>query len=161
VVQRRERGAVLGGDAVGGERDDGEAEGERELPPVGLELGVSGGDVGARGAGLLQFDYRDGHAVEVEDDVEAPLDVAVHHGDLVDHQPVVPGSVRADQADGRVLLLTRVVDVGQSTEALGEEAVGPEVLGDRVLGGGGDDDRERLLEVLARDAGVQAAQRGA
>ena len=50
-----------------------EPEGHRELAQVGLQLGVRRREVGVLGAGLLELDDRDRHAVEVEHDVEAAL----------------------------------------------------------------------------------------
>ena len=160
VVQGCEGSAVAGGDAVGGDDDGGESEDERELADVRLELGVGARDVGAGGAGLLELDDGDGEAVEVEHDVEAAFVLAGDDGDLVDDEPVVLVDL-ADEADGGRALLALVVDVGEPAVAVGEEGVCAVALGECVLRGGCEDLGERLVEVVARDVGVEGAQGGA
>ena len=73
-----------------------------------------------------------GHAVAVQDDVEAALEVRARDGDLVDREPVVLVGVGADQPDGGRPLLPLAIDVADPTEPVHENAVHPVVLGDRI-----------------------------
>ncbi len=159
VVERCERRPVLGHDPVADHGEHAEAERHRQLAQVGAELCVGGGDVGVRGAGVLQLDDHHRHAVEVEDHVEASLDVAVHDPDLVDGEPLVLVLVRGDQPDGR-RLLPAVVDVGDPVP-VDEDVVDPLVLGDGVLRRGAKDLHKGLFEVLPRYLGIEAADGGA
>jgi hypothetical protein len=98
VVQWRERRTVPSGDPVGDEREHAEPDGERELPQIGLELSVCGGDVGLLAAGSLELDDADWQSVAVEHDVEATPVLAADHGHLVGDEPVVVVRFGADEA---------------------------------------------------------------
>lgn len=60
--------------------------------------------VGVLGAGPLEFDDQHGDAVQVQDDVEAPLDVVIPDGHLSSGDVLVVLDPVADDPDGGVVL---------------------------------------------------------
>ncbi len=159
VVQLSERRAVPGGDAVGDDGEHREPERHRELTQVGLQLGVRCRQVRCQAAGPLQLDDAHRHAVAVQDQVEAAVELAPPHGDLAGHQPVVVIGVRREQPDGRGLFLAVVVGVGDGAEAADQPVVDAVVLRDRVVRPRLDDLRKSLLQIVAGDLRVEPAQR--
>ena len=160
VVGGRERGAVLGEDAVAGHRDDAEPERHRQLADVGLDLRLRGGDVGVRRARALELDDRERQPVDVEDDVEAPLVLPRADDHLVDGVVLVLLRPVAEEPDGGVLLTPVGVGVREAAVAVDEVVVEPGVLGDGVLRARREDVGARLLEVLGRHLRVEPHQRG-
>ena len=83
VVPRGEGRAVAGGEVVGGDDDDGEAERHGEFVEIGAQLVVGDLGGGVLGSGLLEFDDRERQSVDVGHHVEASFVFAAADGDLV------------------------------------------------------------------------------
>ena len=159
VVPRGERRAVAGGEVVGGDDDDGEAERHGEFVETGAQLVVrelSGGVLGAR---LLEFEDCQRQSVDVGHHVESPFVFAAADRHLVHGVVAVSRGVGGQEADDRGDLAAVVVDVGQALVAVQQDVVEPMVLGDGVLGLRSGHLGHCLLEVLLGHVRVEVDQR--
>ena len=99
--------------AVGDDQQRVRSEERRDLGLVGLELLEGRPDGGVLVRRVLELDDRQRQAVDEEHDVRPAAVLVLHHGELVDRQPVVGGRVlevqhprlgAADRAVGRAVL---------------------------------------------------------
>ena len=157
MLPRGEGGAVDRFETVGGDDDVGEAEGHREFFDVGTQL-VKAVIHRCGGPRLFQLDDGQGHAVDVEHNVEAAFLVQVPDGDLVRRDVVVLVRFAGEEGNGGVLVLAFGVGVFDAAVALDEDFVDAAVLRDRALGLRGEDLCHCLAEVLVRNPGVEVAQ---
>jgi hypothetical protein len=81
-------------------------------------------------SGALQLDDGQRQAINVEDDVETTLVLAVDDSDLVDSVIGVRGRVpQVDEADGGGVLRAELVGVGDGADAGDQVVVGEPILG--------------------------------
>jgi hypothetical protein len=108
---------------------------------------------------VLQLDDRDGQTVEEHHQVRPPVVVAVHHRELVDHQPVVlVGLVEVGQAQVRDLgLAARTRDLHR--EAVAQQLVERAVVGEQRGRAGVEELPHRLGDGRRRRVGVEVQQR--
>lgn len=160
VLVRREGRAVLGGYPVGEEDHCVVPERGRELLGVPADLGVRGLKGGVLVAGPFQLDDGERQAVDVEDEVEATVTLAVDDGDLADSAiGVGVRFVEVDDTDRRVVLGSEGVDVGDGADAADKEAVRGSVLLVRVLRGRRCGGRDGVAYGVGGEGGVQSLDR--
>ena len=149
MLERRERGPVLGPDPVAYHARHVAAERQRQFLHVGHHLGVRAFQARVLVPGFLQLDDGQRQSVDIEHDVEPALVITIDDHDLVGGQEVVRVRVAVvDQADRRVVLRAMLVRVARRCGCRRSGTGGP---GDSPPGRHGISETRRpvpLLELL-------------
>ena len=129
MLERRERGAVLGPDPVAHHARHVAAERQRQFLHVGHHLGVRALQARMLVPGLLQLDDAQRQPVDIQNDVEPALVITIDDHDLVGGQEVVRVRVGVvDQPDRRVVLRAMLVGVDDAADAVSQVLVDLMVL---------------------------------
>ncbi len=110
--------------------------------------------------GPLQLQHGERKAVDVQDDVETAVALAVDDGDLVEGAvDVRVRVVQVDEADGRFVLGAEGVGVGDGADAGRQVRVRGAVLLVRVLGARSRRDGDSVANGIRRQVGVKSLHR--